>query len=139
MKLSELRLELKTFKRVAAEFCSVDVGFYWTFFVIVMRLLYFFSFFFQTCSQVLQALQRGDFGDKGRNSVDDFKAACHKRLPYAIDFFSGQQHNNAAAASYNHDNVESLTNHVSTLSVEDGTNLKNVEPMEEDRERACPV
>lgn len=74
----------------------------------------------QNATDVLKALQNGDFGEKGRQEVDNFKAWCHKRMPYAVEFFSGQQV--AAPANHNHATVDALTNHVSSMAVEDGTN-----------------
>merc|ERR1712071_705262 len=79
----------------------------------------------ETCSKVLQALRDGDYGEKGRQSVDDFKSASHQRFPHATDFSSSSTPGQpTATADHNHssDAVESLTNHVSTLSVEDATN-----------------
>ena len=73
----------------------------------------------QTCTDILKALQCGEFGEKGHHAIDEFKAMCHKRMPHAVDFFSGQPA--APAANHNHE-VETMTNHVSNLSVEDGTN-----------------
>lgn len=74
----------------------------------------------EVSSKILKALRDGEFGEKGRQSVDLFKSACNLRFPFATDFISGQP----TAANHNHtDDVDqSLTNHVATLSVEDGTN-----------------
>jgi len=75
----------------------------------------------QVCSKILKALRDGEFGEKGRQSVDHFKSASNLRFTFATDFISGQP----AAANHNHtDDVvdQSLTNHMSALSVEDGTN-----------------
>lgn len=77
----------------------------------------------KTCSEVLEALKTGDFGETGRKAVDDFKAWCHERMPNAVDFLSGQQtvannHNHATASVAD---VDAVVNHVSNLSVEDGT------------------
>lgn len=72
----------------------------------------------KTCSEVLEALKSGYFGETGRRAVDDFKAWCHERMPNTTDFFSGEpvaNHNHAAA------DVDAAANHVSNLSVEDGT------------------
>ncbi len=45
-------------------------------------------------------------------------------MPHAVDFFSGQSVD--PVANHNHEAVESMTNHVSKLSVEDGTNWKHL-------------
>ena len=68
----------------------------------------------------MKAFQKGEFGETGRQEVDNFKTLYHQRMPHAVDFFSGQQ----VAPSVNHNHVveEALTNHVSNLTVEDGTN-----------------
>ena len=68
---------------------------------------------------MLEALKKGDFGETGRKAVEGFKAWCHERMPNAVDFFSGQS--TSPVANHNHADVEAVTNHVSNLSVEDGT------------------
>lgn len=77
----------------------------------------------QACTDILKAMQNGELGEKGRQQIDCFKELCHKRMPNAVDFFSGQYV--PPSANHNHTDhtmVGSLTNHVSCLSVEDGTN-----------------
>lgn len=74
----------------------------------------------QTCIDILKALQKGEFGESGRKEISNFKELCHQRMPHAVDFFSGQQV--ALTTNHNHAVEESLTNHVSNLTVEDGTN-----------------
>ena len=91
-----------------------------SFLVTIQKTVIIHDYRFQVSSKILKALRDGEFGEKGRQSVDLFKSACNLRFPFATDFISGQP----TAANHNHtDDVDqSLTNHVATLSVEDGTN-----------------
>jgi len=93
----------------------------------------------QTCTDILEALKSGQFGEKGRSVVEAFQQTCRRYLPLASAFAdssspsisSGQQPSSpSSAATANHNNhtdvsVDSLTNHVSELSTTDDPNAKH--------------
>ena len=64
--------------------------------------------FFQTCTEVYDLLNNGDFGASGQKAVENYRKSCHEIFPLATKFSLEQPQHHVNNNSVNSDKSSKL-------------------------------